>query len=78
MFIAAGGAYLKISIAKGNKVPVGEYVMTVKVSNDKGFMTDDIALKVIENPYFFTKVTWGNNLGLTPVLDYASQQDKGK
>lgn len=63
----------EISIAKGNKLPVGEYVITVKVSNDKGFMTDDIALKVIENPYFFTKVSWGNNLGLTPVLDYASQ-----
>ena len=62
-----------ISLEKGNKVPVGEYVITVKVSNDKGFMTDDIALKVIENPYFFTKVTWGNNLGLSPVSDYASQ-----
>lgn len=62
-----------ISMAKGNKTPVGEYVITVKVSNDKGSMTDDVALTIIENPYFFTKVSWGNNLGLTPVSAYASQ-----
>ena len=62
-----------ISMAKGNNVPVGEYVVTVKVSNDKGFMTDEVVLKVVENPYFFSKVSWGNNLGLTPVSDYASQ-----
>ena len=62
-----------ISIAKGNKVEKGDYTVTVKVVNDKGEMTDDIALKVVDNPYFFTKVSWGNNLGLTPVGDYASQ-----
>ena len=62
-----------ISTSKGNKMPKGEYVITVKVSNDKNEMTDDIAFNIIDNPYFFTKVTWGNNLGLTPVADYASQ-----
>ncbi|MBR5103233.1 MAG: DUF4958 family protein [Bacteroidales bacterium] len=62
-----------ISMARGNKVPLGEYVVTVKVSNDKGSMTDNFVLKVVENPYFFTKVSWGNNLGLTPASDYASQ-----
>lgn len=62
-----------ISMAKGNKVPVGEYTVTVKVFNDKGSMTDDFILTVIENPYFFTKMSWGNNLGLTPVSAYASQ-----
>ena len=62
-----------ISIVKGNKVEKGDYTVTVKVVNDKGEMTDDIALKVVDNPYFFTKVSWGNNLGLTPSADYASQ-----
>ena len=62
-----------ISMAKGNKVPVGEYAVTVKVSNDKGSMTDEFVLTVVENPYFFTKISWGNNLGLTPVSAYASQ-----
>ena len=62
-----------ISIEKGNKLPKGEYSIKVKVSNDKGEMTDEISFKIIDNPYFFTKVSWGNNLNLTPVADYASQ-----
>ena len=62
-----------ISTVKGNKIEKGEYAVTVKVANDKGDMTADIAIKVIDNPYYFTKVSWGNNLGLTPVGDYASQ-----
>ena len=62
-----------ISVEKGNKLPKGEYSIKVKVSNDKGEMTDAIAFNIVDNPYFFTKVSWGNNLGLTPVSDYASQ-----
>ena len=63
----------KIMAVRGNKIEKGEYTVTVKVANDKGEMTENIALTVIDNPYFFTKVSWGNNLGLTPVGDYASQ-----
>lgn len=62
-----------ISAKKGNGIPVGDYVVKVKVENPKGSMTDEIKLKVIENPYFFTYVRWGNNLGLTPEENYASQ-----
>lgn len=62
-----------ISMSKGNGVPMGKYTIKVKVSNDKGEMTDDIILNIVENPYFFTKVMWGNNLGLAPAADYASQ-----
>ena len=62
-----------IEAVKGNKMPKGEYTLTVKVSNDKGELTDQIAFNVVDNPYFFTKVSWGNNLNLTPVSDYASQ-----
>lgn len=63
----------KISAKKGNGIALGEYTVTVKVENPKGSMTKDIKLKVIENPYFFTYVRWGNNLGLTPEDKYASQ-----
>lgn len=62
-----------IATVKGNRIEKGEYTLTVKVANDKGDRTDDIKLKIVDNPYFFTKVSWGNNLGLTPVADYASQ-----
>ena len=63
----------KISAVKGNKIEKGEYTITVKVANDKGEMTENITLSVVDNPYYFTKVSWGNNLGLTPIGDYASQ-----
>ena len=63
----------KISTVKGNKIAKGEYTVIVRVTNDKGEMTENILLTVVDNPYFFTKVSWGNNLGLTPVGDYASQ-----
>ena len=63
----------QITAVKGNEIEKGEYTVTVKVVNDKGEMTDDIAITVVDNPYFFTKVSWGNNLNLTPVGDYASQ-----
>lgn len=62
-----------ISAKKGNGIPVGDYVVKVKVENPKGSLTDEIKLKVVENPYFFTYVRWGNNLGLTPEENYASQ-----
>lgn len=61
-----------ITTIKGNAMPKGEYTLTVKVANDKNEMTDDIAFNIVDNPYFFTKVSWGNNLGL-PVAENASQ-----
>lgn len=63
----------KISAKKGNKIEIGEYTVKVAVENSKGSMTKEIRLTVIENPYFFTYVHWGNNLGLTPAENYASQ-----
>ena len=61
-----------ISTVKGNQMPVGEYNVTVKVSNDKGEMSEDIQFAIVPNPYFFTKISWGNNIGLE-VSEYASQ-----
>lgn len=63
----------EISAGKGNGIALGEYTVKVKVENPKGSMTRDIKLNVIENPYFFTYVRWGNNLGLAPEEKYASQ-----
>lgn len=63
----------EITTVKGNNIAKGEYTITVKVANDKNELTDEIAFSVVDNPYFFTKVSWGNNLGLTPVGNYASQ-----
>lgn len=63
----------KISAKKGNGIAVGEYTLKVKVENPKGSKTKDIKFNVIENPYHFTYVRWGNNLGLTPAENYASQ-----
>ena len=61
-----------VSAAKGNQMPVGEYTVNVKVSNDKGEMPEEIQFDIVENPYFFTKISWGNNIGLE-VSEYASQ-----
>lgn len=58
---------------KGNSIPAGEYTVTVRATNNKGSMDASFKLTVIENPYMFTYVSWGNNLGLSPVTDYASQ-----
>ena len=62
-----------ISVVKGNAVPVGEYSFSVKAENAKGSVTAEIKWTVIENPYAFSYVSWGNNLALAPETDYASQ-----
>ena len=62
----------QIDVPKGNAIPLGDYIVTIKVENDKGPIEAEWNLKVIANPYFFTKVSWGNNLGL-PVDEHASQ-----
>lgn len=62
-----------ISAKKNNGIALGDYTVTVKVENPKGSLTKDIKLTFVENPYYFTYVRWGNNLGLTPEENYASQ-----
>ena len=63
----------KISAKKGNGMPLGDYIVKVKVENPKGNVVEEIKFNVIENPYYFTYVRWGNNLGLVPEENYASQ-----
>lgn len=62
-----------VSVAKKNGIALGEYTFKVKAENAKGSMTAEIKWNTIENPYAFTFVHWGNNLGLAPATDYASQ-----
>ena len=63
----------RITIAKGNTIALGDYTIKVKAENAKGSMTATIKWNTIENPYAFTYVRYGNNLGLTPIENYASQ-----
>ena len=62
-----------ISAKKGNTIPVGEYTVTVLAKNNKNEKETSFKLTVIENPYFFTYVHWGNNIGMSPAKDYATQ-----
>lgn len=71
--IAIDEATGTISAGKGHTIPVGEYAVPVKVANLKGEAQTTLSLKVVENPYFFTTISYGNNLGLEPAADYASQ-----
>lgn len=58
----------KITIARGNDIPVGEYTIPVIASNPKSDPAEPIVanltLSVEANPNMFHKFGYGNNLGL--------------
>lgn len=62
-----------VSAAKGHAIPIGTYEIPVVAANIKGEATAVLRLTVKENPYYFTSIHYGNNLGLTPAENYASQ-----
>ena len=66
-----------ISAKKGNTIPIGTYTVKVKASNPKSDPTNptiaSFTLTVSANPNYFTYVRYGNNLGLTPIQNYANQ-----
>lgn len=62
-----------VSAPAKNKIPLGEYAIPVKVENIKSSAETTLTLSVIENPYYFTKIVYGNNLGLEPAENYANQ-----
>ncbi len=62
-----------VSAPAKNKIPLGEYSIPVKVENIKSSAETTLALAVVENPYYFTKIVYGNNLGLEPAENYANQ-----
>ncbi len=66
-----------VTARKGNTIPLGEYQVKVKAINSK---SDDenptiatFTLTVSANPNYFTYLRYGNNLGLAPASNYASQ-----
>lgn len=63
----------EITTAKGNTIPKGNYNVTVMVSNPKGSKETTFTLTVLKNKNMFTYVHWGNNLGLKPAKNFASQ-----
>lgn len=62
-----------VSAPAKNKIPLGEHSIPVKVSNIKSSAETTLTLTVVENPYYFTKIVYGNNLGLEPAENYANQ-----
>ncbi|MBP5538968.1 MAG: DUF4958 family protein [Bacteroidales bacterium] len=62
-----------VSCAAGVELVPGAYDVKVKASNVKSSVTASFALNVTANPYRFTYVRWGNNMGLTPVEEYGNQ-----
>ena len=61
-----------------NELPIGDYTITVRAENAKGYKDASFQLKVVKNPNYFTYVRWGNNLGengtaLQPLEKYGNQ-----
>lgn len=63
----------KISAPSKNKIPTGRHTVTVVAENSKGQLETTFTITVIANPYMFTYVIWGNNLGLIPEENFANQ-----
>lgn len=70
--IAIDGQTGAVSAANGNDIPLGDYTIPVLATNSKSEASATLKLSVIENPYYFTYVSYGNNLDL-PALENASQ-----
>ena len=62
-----------VSCSKGTELTPGQYEVTVKAGNVKGDLTTTFKISVLENPYKFSIVRWGNNLGLEPADKYGNQ-----
>lgn len=54
----------EVSLAAGNDAPLGEYDITVCAENTKSLATASFQLVIKENVYFFSKIVYGNNLGI--------------
>lgn len=63
-----------ITIAENNTLTPNDYTVKVKATNPKGEVTISFPLVIKANPNKFT-FHYGNNLGLTPVENYANQYE---
>lgn len=62
-----------ISCPKGVELPVGNHTINVYAKNIKGDFKTSFTINVVANPFKFTYVYWGNNMGLTPIEEYGNQ-----
>lgn len=62
-----------ISCPKGVELPVGKHTINVYAKNIKGEFKTSFTINVVANPFKFTYVYWGNNMGLTPIEEYGNQ-----
>ncbi len=62
-----------VGCKKGTELPVGEATITVNAQNVKGSLQAKFKINVVANPFRFTYVEWGNNLGLSPIEEYGAQ-----
>ena len=63
----------EVSCPKGTELAPGTWTVTVVARNVKSEVTATFTLTIVPNPYKFTYVRWGNNLGLTPLDEYGNQ-----
>ncbi|MCQ2135419.1 MAG: DUF4958 family protein [Bacteroidales bacterium] len=71
--LSIGAADGVISAPKGNSIAKGTYSIKVKAANNKSEATATLSLTVVENPYYFTFIRFGNNLGLPVDGSFADQ-----
>ena len=62
-----------VSCPKGVELPVGNHTINVYAKNIKGEFKTSFTINVVPNPFKFTHVYWGNNMGLTPIEEYGNQ-----
>lgn len=63
----------EVSCASGVELTPGSYTVKVRATNVKSSVTATFAMTIVANPYKFTYVRWGNNLGLEPIEEYGNQ-----
>lgn len=61
-YFSINNATGEVSVAKYNTLPQGAFEVTVKAKNFKSEAQGKLAINVVENPNYFTYISYGNNL----------------
>lgn len=77
--LSINGTTGEISSAKSNGLPQGRYTVAV-TATAPGLESSDaeFTLEIVENPYYFTYFSYGNNLGLTEEQTHGASQFRVK
>lgn len=65
----------EVTLSEHNTLVPDTYEVVIKVANPKGEATAALKLDIKANPNKFAVLHYGNNLGLEPAEDYASQYE---